>query len=88
MPKLTFTVLLFYACTPLPSRYVFIAYGLTTLPFVRLVAPFFLSRFVSYYFWTVSAAAVSGRLELEDTDAMTYFSVYFILAQLGLLALV
>jgi hypothetical protein len=36
----------------------------------------------------MSAAAVSRKLELEDTDAMGYFSVYFVLTQLALLALV
>jgi membrane protein YqaA with SNARE-associated domain len=87
-PKLTFAVLLFYAFTPLPSNYLFIAYGLTTLPFIRIVAPFFLGRFVSYCFWTMSSAAVSRRLELEDTEAMAYFSVYFVLTQLALLGLV
>ena len=87
-PKLTFAALLFYAFTPLPSNYLFIAYGLTTLPFIRVVAPFFLGRFVSYYFWTMSSAAVSRRLELEDTEAMAYFSVYFVFTQLALLGLV
>ena len=87
-PNLTFGLFLFYAFTPLPSNFVFIAYGLTTLPLFRLVVPFFIGRFVSYYFWTMSAAAVSRKLELEDTDAMTYFSIYFVLTQLALLSLV
>ena len=87
-PNLTFGLFLFYAFTPLPSNYVFIAYGLTAMPIVRLVVPFFIGRFVSYYLWAMSAAAVSRKLELEDTDALTYFSVYFVLTQLALLALV
>jgi membrane protein YqaA with SNARE-associated domain len=87
-PKMTFAVLLFYAFSPLPSNYLFIAYGLTALPFMRLIVPFFVGRFVSYYFWTMSGAAVSRRLELEDTDAMTYFGVYFVLTQLALLGFV
>lgn len=87
-PKTTFAALLFYAFTPLPSNYLFIAYGLTALPFIRLIAPFFVGRFVSYYFWTMGGAAVSRRLELEDTDAMTYFGVYFVLTQLALLGFV
>ena len=87
-PNLTFGVFLFYAFTPLPSNYLFIAYGLTTLPFVRLLVPFFIGRFVSYYFWAMTAAAVSRKLELEDTDAMAYFGVYFILTQLVLLVIV
>jgi len=87
-PNLTFGLFLFYAFTPLPSNYLFIAYGLTTLPFVRLLVPFFIGRFVSYYFWAMSAVAVSRKLELEETDAMAYFGVYFVLTQLVLLCAV
>ena len=35
-PNLTFGLFLFYAFTPLPSNYLFIAYGLTTCPFSAL----------------------------------------------------
>jgi membrane protein YqaA with SNARE-associated domain len=87
-PKLTFGVFLFYAFTPLPSNYLFIAYGLTTMPLVRLLVPFFLGRFVSYTFWAKSAAAVSQKLELEGIEAIGYFSLYFVLTQLALLAVV
>jgi len=87
-PNLTFGLFLFYAFTPLPSNFLFIAYGLTTMPLIRLTAPFLIGRFVSYSFWTMSSTAVSRKLELEDTDAMAYFSVYFVLTQLALLALV
>jgi membrane protein YqaA with SNARE-associated domain len=87
-PKLTFGLFLFYAFTPLPSNYLFIAYGLTTMPLVRILIPFFLGRFVSYTFWTMSAAAVSRKLELDGTAALGYFSVYFVLTQLALLAVV
>jgi hypothetical protein len=86
-PNLTFGLFLFYAFTPLPSNYVFIAYGLTTLPFIRLLIPFFIGRFVSYYFWAMSAAAVSRKLDLEDTE-MAYFSLYFVVTQLVLLGTV
>jgi membrane protein DedA with SNARE-associated domain len=87
-PTLTFGLFLFYAFTPLPSNFLFIAYGLTTMPLIRLVVPFFIGRFVSYSFWTMSSAAVSRELELEDTEAIAYLSVYFVLTQLALLALV
>ena len=87
-PKLTFGLFLFYAFTPLPSNYLFIAYGLTTMPLVRIAIPFFLGRFVSYTFWTMSAAAVSRKLELEETEALGYFGIYFVLTQIALLALV
>jgi uncharacterized membrane protein YdjX (TVP38/TMEM64 family) len=87
-PKLTFGLFLFYAFTPLPSNYLFIAYGLTTMPLIRLVIPFFIGRFVSYTFWAKSAATVSRKLELEGTEAIAYFSLYFVLTQLALLAVV
>jgi membrane protein DedA with SNARE-associated domain len=87
-PKLTFGLFLFYAFTPLPSNYLFIAYGLTTLPLVRIALPFLLGRFVSYTIWSMSGAAVSRKLDLEGTDAIRYASIYFILTQLALLAAV
>ena len=87
-PTLTFGLFLFYAFTPLPSNFLFIAYGLTTMPLIRLVVPFFIGRFVSYSVWTMSSAAVSRKLELENTEAIAYLSVYFVLTQLALLALV
>ena len=39
-PKLTFGLFLFYAFTPLPSNFLFISYGLTTMPLIRLEIPF------------------------------------------------
>lgn len=87
-PRLTFGLLLFYAFTPLPSNSVFIAYGLTTMGLLRIAIPFFLGRFVSYSFWALSAAAVSRKIELESTEALGYFSIYFVLTQLALLGLV
>jgi uncharacterized membrane protein YdjX (TVP38/TMEM64 family) len=87
-PKLTFGLFLFYAFTPLPSNFVFIAYGLTTMHLARLAIPFFLGRFVSYAFWTLSAAAVSRRFDFDDGKTLSYFSVYFVLTQSALLGTV
>ncbi len=87
-PKLTFGVFLFYAFTPLPSNFVFIAYGLTTMRLARLAIPFFLGRFVSYGIWTLSAAAVSRRFDFDDEKALGYLSVYFVLTQSALLGIV
>jgi hypothetical protein len=72
-PKLTFGLFLFYAFTPLPSNFVFIAYGLTTMHLARLAIPFFLGRFASY-FWTLSAAAVSRRFDFDDGTTLSYIS--------------
>lgn len=87
-PKLTFGIFLFYAFTPLPSNYVFIAYGLTTLRLALITVPFFIGRFVSYTFWAFTAAAVSRRISFEATNALSYFGVYFVATQLLLLGLV
>ncbi len=87
-PKLTFGVFFFYAFTPLPSNFVFISYGLTSMRLVRLAIPFFLGRFVSYAFWTVSAAALSRRFDFEDGKALGYLSAYFVLTQLALIGTV
>lgn len=85
--KLTFGVFLFYAFTPLPSNYVFVAYGLTTMKLRWIAVPFFLGRSVSYSFWGLTASAVARRISLESTDALSYFSVYFVASQLLLLGL-
>ena len=87
-PRLTFSVFLFYALSPLPSNTVFIAYGLTTMNILRIAVPFFLGRSVSYAFWFSSAAAVSGRLNLDGGEALGYFSTYFVITQAAFLVAV
>jgi membrane protein YqaA with SNARE-associated domain len=86
--KLTFGLLLFYAFTPLPSNYLFIAYGLTTMELKLITIPFFIGRSVSYSFWTFTASTVARRITLEDTEALSYLSAYFIASQIFLLAMV
>lgn len=81
-------IFLFYAFTPFPSNYLFIAYGLTTLP-LRLVAiPFLIGRAISYSLWGFTSHAVARRLFPESREALSYFSVYFVLSQVLLLFLV
>lgn len=86
--KLTFGIFLFYAFTPLPSNYLFIAYGLTTLELKLITIPFFLGRWVSYTFWTFTASSIARRITLEEADALSYLSVYFVSTQVFLLTLV
>jgi membrane protein YqaA with SNARE-associated domain len=86
--KLTFGLLLFYAFTPLPSNYLFIAYGLTTMELKLITIPFFIGRSVSYSFWTFTASRVARRITLENTEALTYLSAYFIASQVLLLWMV
>ena len=86
--KLTFGIFLFYAFTPLPSNYLFIAYGLTAMEMKLITIPFFLGRWASYSFWTFTSASISRRIVLENTEALSYLSGYFIASQVFLLSLV
>jgi uncharacterized membrane protein YdjX (TVP38/TMEM64 family) len=58
---LTLSVFLFYALSPLPSNFLFIAYGLTGLPLLRIALPFFIGRTASYSFFILSGAAAGRR---------------------------
>jgi hypothetical protein len=86
--KLTFSVFLFYAFSPLPSNYLFIAYGLTTMKLKIIALPFFLGRSVSYAFWGLSSSAISSRISMESSKTLPYLSAYFIVSQLLLLYLI
>ena len=85
---LTFGGFLLYAFGPLPSNYLFIAYGLTTLPLRLAAVPFCIGRFVSYSFFVFTASEVSQRLAAEATEAQQYFGLYFVVSQVLLLGLV
>jgi len=86
--KLTFGLFLFYAFTPLPSSYLFIAYGLTAMDLKLITIPFFIGRSVSYSFWGFTASTVARRITLENTEALSYLGVYFIASQVLLLSIV
>jgi hypothetical protein len=86
--KLTFSVFLFYAFSPLPSNFLFIAYGLTTMELKLITLPFFLGRSVSYAFWGLTSSAVSRRISMESGQTLPYLGAYFIISQLFLLYLV
>ncbi len=77
-----------YALSPLPSNYLFIAYGLTALDLRLIAAPFFVGRFASYNFLIFSASTARRHLVLESTEVWSYFSVYFVASQILLLAIV
>jgi membrane protein DedA with SNARE-associated domain len=86
--KLTFGVFLFYAFTPFPSNYLFLAYGLTTMDLRLIGVPFFLGRSISYGFWGLTSSAVSRRIAMESTQTLSYLSGYFIASQILLLYLI
>lgn len=77
-----------YALSPFPSNYLFIAYGLTTLDLVLIAIPFFVGRLASYNFLVFSAAAARKHLLLDDSEAQSYFGVYFFVTQILLLVFV
>ena len=86
--KLTFSIFLFYAFSPLPSNYLFLAYGLTTLELRLIALPFFLGRTVSYSFWGITSSAITGKLTLRSGATLSYLTGYFIATQILLLYLV
>ena len=79
---LTFGMVLAYAFSPLPSNYLFIAYGLTTLRLRSVALPFFIGRLVSYSFWVTTASAIGHRMDMDSFESASYVGVYFVLSQL------
>ena len=87
-PVIAFATFLGYSISPLPSNYLFIAYGLTSLPIAFVALPFFVGRLVSYGFWLKTASAVSDRLDLDWLDSAHYFVGYFLISQLLLVPVI
>jgi membrane protein YqaA with SNARE-associated domain len=77
-----------YSLSPLPSNYLFIAYGLTSLPILLLALPFFVGRFVSYAFWAMSASTVGDWLDWDWFESAPYFAAYFLLSQILLIPII
>jgi len=74
----------------LPSNYLFIAYGLTSLPIAFLLIPFFVGRLVSYTFWVRTASTVVDWLDV-DVDwfgSAPYFIAYYLSSQLLLISFI
>jgi uncharacterized membrane protein YdjX (TVP38/TMEM64 family) len=86
--KLTFSVCLLYAFSPLPSNLLFIAYGLTSLEWNLIAIPFFLGRFVGYNFWVFAGSIAARKITFESAEGQSYLGVYFVLSQLLFLFLV
>jgi membrane protein YqaA with SNARE-associated domain len=80
--SMTLGTFLGYSLSPLPSNYLFIAYGLTSLPIAFLALPFFIGRFISYAFWTRTASTVGDWLDWDWFESAPYFTAYFLLSQL------
>jgi hypothetical protein len=84
----TFGMFLAYAFSPLPSNFLFIAYGLTTLSLALVALPFFLGRLASYSFWVLTATAVGDRLNMDSMESATYVGLYFVISQLLLVPVI
>ena len=87
-PAITFGAFLGYAVSPLPSNYLFIAYGLTSLPIAYLALPFFVGRTLSYGFWLETASTVGDKLDLDWFESSPYLVGYFLFSQLALLPVI
>ena len=85
---MTIGTFLGYALSPLPSNYLFIAYGLTSLPIALLALPFFIGRLVSYAFWTRTASTVGEWLDWDWFESAPYFVAYFLLSQVLLIPVI
>jgi hypothetical protein len=86
--KLTISVCLFYAFSPLPSNFLFIAYGLTSLEWNLIAIPFFLGRFLGYNFWVFAGSIAARKITLESAEGQSYLGAYFVFSQLLMLLLV
>jgi membrane protein YqaA with SNARE-associated domain len=80
--------ILLYAFSPLPSNYLFIAYGLMRANLWLIGVPFFVGRVASYAAWASLAQWVHGFIDPESEFEGTFFSLYFIASQLATIGLV
>lgn len=83
---LTVGLFLFYAFSPLPSNFLFIAYGLTGLPLPRVALPFFVGRLASYTFFIMGGAVAGRRFHIDFLASGLYAGAWFIGTQVLLLA--
>ena len=82
---LTVGLFLLYAFSPLPSNFLFIAYGLTGLPLLRVALPFFVGRLASYGFFILGGAVAGRRFEAASMTSGVYAVAWFIGTQLLIL---
>jgi hypothetical protein len=84
---LTFGLFLLYAFSPLPSNYLFIAYGLTTLRLANIAAPFFIGRFFSYGATLTTASLLAEGMH-APRDLSSFLGYYFLCSQLLLIPVI
>lgn len=76
---------LLFSLSPLPSNVLFLAYGLSGAPLLRLALPFFAGRLVSYTLALAGGVWAARQLPAEWRE---WLSGYFVVTQLALLGLV
>lgn len=81
-PAITVGVFLTYAFSPLPSNFLFIAYGLTGLPLRHVALPFFIGRSVSYALFILGGQSAGRRFQINSLESTLYASGYFVVSQL------
>lgn len=81
-PAITVGVFLCDAISPLPSNFLFIAYGLTGLPLRRVALPFFIGRSLSYTFFILGGQSAGRRVQISSLDKTLYASGYFVVSQI------
>jgi len=81
-PAITVGVFLCDAISPLPSNFLFIAYGLTGLPLRRVALPFFIGRSLSYTFFIFSGQSAGRHFQVNSLDQTLYVSGYFVVSQI------
>ncbi|MPW23447.1 hypothetical protein GCT13_43600 [Paraburkholderia sp. CNPSo 3157] len=86
--KLTVGAFFLYALGPFPSNYLFIAYGLSGLPFGVIGAAFFAGRTISYSIWAHIGRLASTYTDPEFQFEGGYLSGYFVVTQIALLGFV
>ena len=86
--KLTVGAFFLYALGPLPSNFLFIAYGLSGLPLRIIGVAFFAGRTISYSVWAHLGRFASAFIDSETEFEGGYLSGYFVITQLGLLGFV
>ncbi len=86
--RLTFSIFLFYAFSPLPSNQLFLAYGLTHLDISLVALPFLIGRFTSYLFWIITASTVAHTLASKLLLGGGFIKSYFLIVQTLTLVLV
>jgi membrane protein YqaA with SNARE-associated domain len=81
-------IFLLFSVSPFPANVLFLGYGLTRAPLRLLAIPFFIGRCASYAVVFAGGALASRRFQSHIAGWNSWFWAYFVLVEVGLLALV